>query len=119
MAFVPDEQQDSFTPDEPVTPVVLPGPGPVSSALAPLPLARDPGNIITSINGVANESGRPKPTISAGVPQPALVVYQPSEEDMAVTKRLVEAGKLLGIEVLDHVIVTAEGYSSFKEKNLL
>ncbi len=44
---------------------------------------------------------------------------EPSEEDLAVTKRLCDAGRLLGIEVLDHVIVIAVGYASFKEKNLL
>jgi len=43
---------------------------------------------------------------------------EPSEEDIAVTKRLKDAGKLIGIEVLDHVVVTAEGYKSFKEQNL-
>lgn len=43
----------------------------------------------------------------------------PSEEDIRVTKRLRDAGALLGIQLLDHVIVTAEGYSSFKEQNLL
>lgn len=44
---------------------------------------------------------------------------EPSDEDLGVTKRLYESGKLLGIEVIDHVIVTAKGYMSFKEKNLL
>lgn len=44
---------------------------------------------------------------------------EPSEEDLAVTKRLTDAGRLLGIEVLDHVIATASGYASLKEKNLL
>lgn len=44
---------------------------------------------------------------------------EPSDEDMAVTKRLVDSGRLLGIEVLDHVIVTRGEYMSFKEKNLL
>ena len=43
---------------------------------------------------------------------------EPSTEDIAVTKRLVEAGKLLGIEVVDHVIVTKAGFSSFKELGL-
>ena len=33
---------------------------------------------------------------------------EPSDEDIATTKRLVEAGKLLGIKVLDHVI-TGDG----------
>jgi DNA repair protein RadC len=44
---------------------------------------------------------------------------EPSDEDLAVTKRLVDSGRLLGIEVLDHVIVTGGGHASFKEKNLL
>ncbi len=44
---------------------------------------------------------------------------EPSEEDLAVTKRLGDAGKLLGIQLLDHVIVTTIGYISLKEQNLL
>jgi len=44
---------------------------------------------------------------------------EPSEEDLEITKRLIEAGKILGIEVIDHIIVTKEGYLSFKEKGLL
>ncbi len=44
---------------------------------------------------------------------------EPSEADISITRRLVDAGRLLGIEVLDHVIVTAGGYMSFKEKSLL
>jgi DNA repair protein RadC len=44
---------------------------------------------------------------------------EPSEEDLTVNKRLVEAGQLLGIEVLDHIIVGKDSFSSFKEKGLL
>ncbi len=44
---------------------------------------------------------------------------EPSTEDLHVTKRLVDAGKLLGIEVLDHIIVTAEAHTSFKERSLI
>ena len=44
---------------------------------------------------------------------------EPSDEDIGVTKRLSDAGRLLGIEILDHVIVTKNGYSSFKERNLV
>jgi DNA repair protein RadC len=44
---------------------------------------------------------------------------EPSDEDLSLTKRLAQAGKLLGIEVLDHVIVTKEGFMSFKQKGLL
>lgn len=44
---------------------------------------------------------------------------QPSEEDINVTNRLVEAGKLLGIKVLDHLIFTSEGYYSMLEHSLI
>jgi DNA repair protein RadC len=44
---------------------------------------------------------------------------EPSENDLTITKRLAEAGKILGIEVLDHIIVTKAGFFSFKEKGLL
>jgi len=43
----------------------------------------------------------------------------PSHEDIQITKRLVEAGKVLGIEVLDHVIIGDGVFFSFKEKGIL
>ena len=43
----------------------------------------------------------------------------PSEDDLKITKRLIEAGKIMGIEVLDHIIFTTKSYLSFKDKNLL
>jgi len=43
----------------------------------------------------------------------------PSHEDRAITKRLKEAGKLLGIELLDHVILTGDDFYSFREEGLL
>ena len=44
---------------------------------------------------------------------------EPSEDDLKITKRLVEAGKILGIEVTDHVIVARDKYFSFAKNNLL
>jgi len=44
---------------------------------------------------------------------------EPSAEDISLTKRMVQAGKLIGIEVLDHIIISAEGHMSFKEKHLM
>ncbi len=38
-----------------------------------------------------------------------------SEEDRTVTKRLVEAGRLLGMPLLDHLIISERGYLSFEE----
>lgn len=43
----------------------------------------------------------------------------PSLEDIQVTRRLVEAGKILGIEVLDHLILGDGSFVSMKEKGLL
>lgn len=42
----------------------------------------------------------------------------PSNEDIAVTRKLVEGGKILGIEVLDHVII-GDRYCSLKERGLI
>lgn len=43
----------------------------------------------------------------------------PSEEDIITTKRLIEAGIILGISLQDHLIITADGYFSFKEKGII
>ena len=40
---------------------------------------------------------------------------QPSEEDLRVTKRLLEVGKILGVTLLDHLIVTKKDYVSLRE----
>ncbi|EHQ27047.1 JAB domain-containing protein [Mucilaginibacter paludis] len=45
--------------------------------------------------------------------------WMPSHNDKAMTRLLVEAGALLMIPVLDHVIVTREGYYSFANEGLL
>jgi DNA repair protein RadC len=59
---------------------------------------------------------------------------EPSEEDLKITRRLVEAGRIIGIEVLDHIIIgkniiksntvergkiEKEGFCSLKEKGLI
>jgi DNA repair protein RadC len=43
----------------------------------------------------------------------------PSREDLDVTKRLCEAGRLIGIEVLDHIVIGDGKFVSFREKGLL
>ncbi|MBO8177510.1 MAG: DNA repair protein RadC [Bacillus sp. (in: Bacteria)] len=43
----------------------------------------------------------------------------PSREDIEVTRRLVECGQMLGIEVLDHLIIGEKKYVSLKEKGYL
>ncbi|MCI0818897.1 MAG: DNA repair protein RadC [Chloroflexi bacterium] len=42
----------------------------------------------------------------------------PSAEDVALTKQLIDAGKLLGVEVLDHVVIAREGHKSLKDLKL-
>ncbi len=44
---------------------------------------------------------------------------EPSEEDLSITRRLVEVGELVGIGVLDHVIVASRGTVSFRTRQLL
>ncbi len=44
---------------------------------------------------------------------------QPSQEDRVLTDRLVKAGQLLGIQVLDHIIVGRDTYMSFADEGLL
>ncbi|SDZ00175.1 DNA repair protein RadC [Bacillus sp. 166amftsu] len=43
----------------------------------------------------------------------------PSREDIEVTKRLAEAGKIIGVELLDHVIVCSDSFISLKEKGYI
>lgn len=43
----------------------------------------------------------------------------PSPEDVALTKRLVEAGKIIGIEVLDHLVIGDMKFVSLKEQGLM
>lgn len=43
----------------------------------------------------------------------------PSNEDIEVTKRLIDAGDLMGIPILDHIIIGDNIYTSLKAKNLI
>ncbi|MFM9329410.1 RadC family protein [Paenibacillus mesotrionivorans] len=43
----------------------------------------------------------------------------PSPEDVALTKRLVSVGELIGIEVLDHIIIGSGNFVSLKEQGLM
>jgi DNA repair protein RadC len=61
------------------------------------------GNAVSLILGHNHPSGDP----------------EPSPEDIATTRRLVEAGRALGIEVVDHLILGEPGYTSLKERQLL
>lgn len=44
---------------------------------------------------------------------------EPSQDDLEITKRIQEAGKIMGIDILDHIIITKTKAFSFKEKRLI
>jgi len=46
-------------------------------------------------------------------------ILEPSLSDINITKRLQEAGKILGIDILDHIIFTQEEFYSFEEEGIL
>lgn len=43
---------------------------------------------------------------------------QPSPEDVHLTRQMVDAGRLLNVDVLDHLIVAESGYASLRERGL-
>jgi DNA repair protein RadC len=44
---------------------------------------------------------------------------EPSNEDISITKKIVEAGKIMDIPVFDHLIIAGNNYTSFVEKRLI
>jgi DNA repair protein RadC len=44
---------------------------------------------------------------------------KPSQEDLNITKKRVEGGRLLNLLVMDHLILTAHGYYSFGDEGLI
>lgn len=44
---------------------------------------------------------------------------EPSQEDIQITRRLVESGRIIGIRVLDHVIIGHRSYFSFADQGML
>jgi DNA repair protein RadC len=44
---------------------------------------------------------------------------EPSSQDRLLTLRMAEAGRLLGLRVLDHVIIAAAGWYSFRDEGLI
>jgi DNA repair protein RadC len=42
----------------------------------------------------------------------------PSPEDVRVTERIVEAGELMGVDILDHLVIAGQRFISLKERRL-
>lgn len=43
----------------------------------------------------------------------------PSDADLQITRKLKDAGKIMDIQVLDHLIITQQGYFSFADNGIL
>ena len=43
----------------------------------------------------------------------------PSQDDIELTRRLVQAGEIMGIDVLDHLIISDDDFLSLKERGLI
>jgi len=43
----------------------------------------------------------------------------PSKEDISITERIKESGRILGIELIDHIIIGNDSYCSLKEKGII
>jgi len=44
---------------------------------------------------------------------------EPSEDDLKITKKLVDSGEILGIKVLDHIVIGKNNFYSYKERGLI
>lgn len=80
--------------------------------------------------GILNSSlVHPREVFSPAIMEPAASIIllhnhpsgnpEPSPEDILVTKQMVEASKIIGIPVHDHIIITADAFTSFAERGLL
>ena len=84
---------------------------------------------VASVGGLAASIVEPRQVFKAAVlaNAAALIVAhnhpsgnpEPSREDVAVTRQLVEAGKVMGIPVHDHLIITDHGHTSLAERGLM
>ena len=84
---------------------------------------------VASVGGLAAAIVEPRQVFKAAVLANAAAILlahnhpsgnpEPSREDVAVTKQLVEAGKVMGIPVHDHLILAGSGYTSLAERGLM
>ena len=84
---------------------------------------------VASVGGLAASIVEPRQVFKAAVLANAAAVLlahnhpsgnpEPSREDVAVTRQLVEAGKVMGVPVHDHLILTDHGHTSLAERGLM
>ena len=84
---------------------------------------------VVSIGSLSSSIVHPREVFQPAVSQAAASVVlahnhpsgdaSPSQDDIDLTRRLVQAGEIMGIDVLDHLIISADDFLSLKEKDLL
>ncbi len=82
-----------------------------------------------SVGGISGTVADPKVIFKIGLQHSASSIIlahnhpsgqlAPSNEDIKITRKLVEVGKIMDMQVLDHLIITDEGYLSFSDKGIL
>lgn len=87
------------------------------------------GQTIISMGGIAGTVADPKIIFAVALKSLASAIIlahnhpsgnlSPSQADIDLTRKLKEAGKFLELPVLDHIIITNEGYFSFADKGVL
>jgi len=84
---------------------------------------------VVSIGSLSASLVHPRDTFKAAVRESAAAVIfihnhpsgdvKPSQEDILLTKRLVQAGEVIGIQVLDHIIIGDGGHFSFRDNGMM
>ena len=87
------------------------------------------GDYTVSEGGLASSIVEPRAVFQRAILDSAAAVIclhnhpsgnlEPSREDIRITRQLVEAGRLMGIPVHDHLIIAGTGYTSLAEQNLM
>ena len=87
------------------------------------------GIVIISAGGISGTVADPKLIFAAGLKACASSVIiahnhpsgnlNPSQADIKLTQRMKKAGEVLEMPVLDHIILTSEGYYSFADEGML
>jgi DNA repair protein RadC len=84
---------------------------------------------IVSVGSLTASIVHPRDTFKAAIRESAAGVIfihnhpsgdvKPSQEDILLTRRLVQAGEVLGIQVLDHIIIGDSGHFSFRDNGMI
>ena len=87
------------------------------------------GDYTASEGGLAASIVEPRDVFSRAILENAAAIIclhnhpsgnpEPSREDVRVTRQLVEAGRLMGVPLHDHLIIAGEGYTSLAERGLM